>query len=647
MTEAGETPAPPARWARVRPAVNLLVWDVVLPLGVMVFVIYQLFPDLIGHLDTKVATSSQLFPTDGAGTVWFWWWVQQATTQGRDVLWPDVVCAPGHQALGGNFPNRIDALFALPFFELFTFPRSFNLSVLAIPVAGAMSGYWCLRTQTTRRSIALVAAILYGFNPYSFSELLSGRPVTALIVELPLFVACWGLALKAERRAWGWAILAGIWGALSVHHYVPFAIFLLLLGLAMAVVALFFPAPKVRRIRPFWVGLITVIIGIWLSLPYLHEVMVARAAGPVASLGWQGKAAQGLWDRAMYTDLWEMIQRLRAINTLPMSFNKSIYDRVQEQSFPWYYLWKMSAGETGRRAHLSMAALGSCVGLGLLGRRAGWGWLGGAIFCWILTLGPYVSDWVERDRLVYIKWAGQKVVLPMAWILHAAPWTESFLRPYRAFPLLLLCLCAAGVVGADRVMGALESRLKKPFLYRSAGVFAAALLLSANFHDMQAGQWMQLDITAWTPSPFITQMAADPEDYAIVELPEGLGHASALLQVVHQKRRAEGHHDEVPRLREGRTAPTDCFTLSFLQSLWFLGAPGVSPESLPGLQAAAIAEAQAAGFRYVVLYPSLYKYYAQEGITRNKDEVLQALQARLGAPIFKDDTLIAFKLPSP
>ena len=312
---------------------------------------------------------------------------------------------------------------------------------------------------------------------------------------------------------------------------------------------------------------------------------------------------------------------------------------------PWSWLWKLPREESGRRALVPLAMLIVAGLLSLAGGRRGWAWLGGAFFLYLLVLGPYAAESVDRERMRYLLVGGQTVPLPLAWILRAVPELSAFLRPYRIVPLMVFCLLMGMVFGGQRLM---EAAGRLP--HRYAKVASHLLLLLGMFllGDLQkrldGGRWSQIPSEVWAPDPFFQQIAEDPEDYGIIELPVGVGHGTALLQVYHQRRRSEGHHDEMDAAAAGKEPPAPCYQLPLLRSLWYLGIPGKDSLVEPGLAPEALQGAREAGFRYIVVYPSVYQSLQRRGSKVNVTVALDRLKQLLGEPQVQQRDLVVFRL---
>ena len=198
------------------------VLDGLVPLGLL----FGLSIAVMGEGWTKmhsiiIGGGNATTPSDVNGTLWFYWWTSLAQARGVDRLTPDVICAPTGQSLGSNFPQHIDALMAAPFFDFLPFPAGFNIWVTLIPVLGAFAAWLAARWLGLPRTLALMVAVLFGFNSLSMHELANGKPPSALVFTLPLFIGSWLKCISARgRSALAWIVVAGFATALAIQHYV-------------------------------------------------------------------------------------------------------------------------------------------------------------------------------------------------------------------------------------------------------------------------------------------------------------------------------------------------------------------------------------------------------------------------------------------
>jgi hypothetical protein len=627
-----------------------LAEDFLLPVLAYCAIIPWMIPVLPGQLFESLGAATSTEPSDSNGTIWFWWWLHYASTHGLDLLNPEVVCAPGGQGLGGNFPNRMDAWLAWPFFALFTLPAAYNLTILFFVVLDSYLGYLFVRRLCNLKIVSWVAGFFFGFNAYTFAEYRGGRPVTGLVACLPLFGM---LFLEALERAparnvpwWLWAGLAGAAGAFAVQSYLPFAIFLLIWGLAAGLCRLVVPAQGVPRWRVLVVGGIIVFSGVVLSLPYLHEVTVVRGVNPAGGQVLSSQPA-AIYELRLYSELWTSLKQGQQGPRPAVRANW--FFSVQSQSQPYFYLWKRYTGEASQRLYFPARILLILAVLALFGRYRGLCWLGASVLVWSITIGPFAATSVEASTLRWVMWEGQRVATPLAWILSAVPSMEVFLRPYRAFPLFLLCIVSAGAIGSGSLASSplwkkiphfpeWGARALLGLFWLGLGLFVRSLLLSGN--------WLVLPVNPWKPDPFMVELAENPEKLVIAELPAGIGHGASLLQVYHQKYRSEGHHDELFRVAKGMEPPRMCYNTAFSKALWYVGQDSSTAEQAveQGFSKVALEEVVAQGFRYIVVYTKAYRELKKVGAPVSYDRSIARLKTHFGEPSYQSETLIVFKL---
>ncbi len=614
---------------------------------------------LVRQIDRLIGTSRvTLMPNDLNGTVWLYWWVHHALSTDAVVQQPDVICWPDGEPLGTNFPNVVDALLAAPFLGHGGFPAGFNAFLLAIPALGALAGYLCLRTLTRHRALAWCAAAFFGFNAYTIFEIRMGRPATALIVMLPLFVAAWTLALRSRgRRMWIWTVVAGVLAAIAAYHYIPFAIWIGLFAALTAAGRSIFPHRGIRRRQA---GIALAVVGLLcvaLSFPYLVQTRSVQLRSEDRSPGaWDEESAGGDGFGASVKRLWRDMRQGRDPAAPRGPRGGETLERLQRTALPGDFLWRE------RRLHDRELELGVAAPLLLLtlvvglaaGRRAR-GWLVCALVFWGLTLGPYVSHQVG-NQLEPITLAGTKIATPMLPLAKLVPLAGHFLWPFRAAPMLLLCLVGTLVVGVDVAARRLtDSAVRSGDALRRMA--AILLLVGAMVCAVLAlDSWRQrallsLDYTNWQPHPFLVELANAPEGTVVIDLPLGLGEGTALYQVVHGRPRPEGirgelihHHGNSPPAFEG------CLSEPFHQALWYAGRTGSTAEQkmAEGFTPAAIGQAIRGQLTYILIHPDAYGELRREGLFVDPGQVAATLQPVFGPPVVDHPNLIAFEvIPQP
>ena len=428
-------------------------------------------------------------PSDVNGTLWFYWWTSLAQSTGADRLNPDVICAPTGQSLGSNFPQHIDALMAAPFFHYLPFPAGFNIWVTLIPVLGAFSAWLAARWLGMPRVLALMVAILFGFNSLSMHELANGKPPSALVFTLPLFIGSWLKCISARgRSALAWIVVAGFAAALAIQHYVLYALLAAFFAAGTLLYFLVFPALNTTRRRMLIASGLVVLIGLSFSAPYLKRLLGERRPMPAA-----------------------MAPRLQDPAVL----------REQRESIDVGYIFGVDEDEDlPRRAAFPVILTVTALLLIPFGGRRHKQWLLAATGFYLLSLGPMAAVSV-RPEVEWMTIAGRGVPLPTWWLNQLFPFSIQFFHPCRVFPLVVFTLAMAVATGLNHAT--------KPFsaarMWALPGLSLAIALIG--FLHVRAQGGMHLLNAPWTPHPFFQQLGDEQGSGALLEFPLGLGHATA------------------------------------------------------------------------------------------------------------------------
>ncbi len=604
-------------------------------------------------------------PIDYGATVWFYDWVAQALARGAPILQPDGVCAPTGTTLGTNFPNWADAILAAPLMGPLPFPTGYNLWLALIPVLGGLSAYAALRCLTRRRSLALLGAWLFGFNAYSTFEVVMGRPSMALLAIMPLFLAAW---LKATGdRGWvsaAWSLVAGLLAGLALHFYVLYALLAWLLGGLLWLGRLLSPPRETERPWLVLAAVLAFAAASTTAAPYLYQATALQPRFPKPSVEAVDPSGKGLVPAWTAGSRMPVEQRLLApwepelwrftsafvrdrVNNLgktsepvPGVLEESLDSMARHSlpaSFPWHGV-RARGDPAGLLPLFWLAPLVLVLAI-VAGPRA-WPWAGLGLLMWALTLGPWVmgSDGIRLEPAAV---DGHRLRLPLWYLAQAMPEAGSFLKPARLFPGFLLALVLTLTVTLDQLAVRTKAWLEGLWSPAPRLLWPALAVVVIGIAGLaQARVTAQLDDTVpFEPWPFFEQLADDPQSGAIIELPLGLGQTTAGFQAIHGRARAEDHHDSLaPQLR-GEGPPDDCYRLASLQALWTMGR---SPGDAQLLDAALLADAQDAGFGWILVYPQAYEALGRHGIAADLPGVLGLLERSLGAPVYQDERLVVY-----
>jgi len=676
-----DSDTPTAR-RRLRSVLMAIGGDGLLPITLaLLALVVTAFPLVSAPGSLVAADFYDLQPQDWNGTVWFYGWVQQALARGVPIFTPDIVCHPAGMALGNNFPNWVDAIMAAPLFALFDFPLSYNLFTLSIPVINTLAAYFALRAWTQHRLLAGLAAVLYGFNVYTFEEISLGRTSTALHMVIPLFVGCWTRALRTRQRGWmAWATAAGFAGALSVYYHPYFALGCVLLGVLMALGAGVLPARGVGRVRPLLAGLAVLAISLFLSGPYLYQAGYLQSRVPGVQAGSQSlpQATQAPWSPAVWRflaqDLGDRLSGNPGDAKAPPPTQATLERKrleIQSASLPADFpLWGTSRTVSGGAWALGAVFLGMVLALALAlttGKR-GLGWALAGLTLWLLGMGPWMA-WSTGSHVLLVELLGHTIPLPFHAL--AAPLAEwsGFIKPIRFYPHFLLTVVVLLVLGTDALLARLHRHLQqspRAARWQLATALCVPIAICApRLVGLGDGVATYHNLEPWQPSAYLEQLGSQPDGGAIIELPLGSGHSLGPLQLVHHRARADNMADDLDALTAGRLPRDGCLATGFVQGLWGFGctytdtapaytkgAPHPRPASAVGevFTGPLLRQAIGRGFEHLVVYPQAYRALDQRGAPQLRCDgqaVVTAISQVLGPPAHQDDLLVAWELRAP
>lgn len=375
---------------------------------------------------------------DWTGTMWTYWWVSKALSEGLN---------PAH-GTWNFFPvgitavaqyNLLDALLAAPFMLLFGPITGYNaFGVLALSSTGLAMDRLA-RGAGASPSAAVVAGIGLQLSTYVSLELYEGRLSQVLLA--PMLMATLGLyRLSRGQQTSRQAVGTGVWTALSFLGYWFYGLFLMFGATCLFVAEL--RRLDRARLRALAVAALTTLM---LCAPFL----VALVSGYDALPGVRRPMDTALFDYAAYG---------RDSFALNMAINQSLW-----LGFPF----QAAVGPPDdHRVALILMALG--LG-GLALRQPGrWPWLGHLVVGWLLAMGPYI-----RDR----QGAPHPWKLPYLYLFDYTPLVSRLWWPERFAILSWIGLCVLAALHVDRLAELLSRRA------RLLGPAVVAVALGGLFWD--------------------------------------------------------------------------------------------------------------------------------------------------------------------
>ncbi|HKZ84678.1 MAG TPA: hypothetical protein VJ793_13570 [Anaerolineae bacterium] len=436
---------------------------------------------------------------------WDNWWTRVALQQGLDPLYTPYQFYPGGVSLAAHSLSFYNSLIWIPLAALFGDIAAYNITILLTFI---LSGYTMFKLAEyllpdARPPLpALLAGVVFAFAPYHFSQSL-GHVSLASVQWFPLLAL---FILKAAReRAWRNVVAIGLLTLLIAATRLQFLI------LGGVVFALFVGVDWLASRREWSRGALARLIagaaaGLILCLPLLVPAarLYMQAASPDELI-----ADEGEWGQ---TDL--------LAYAVPMTYHPIFGAAVQPlyQRFVKNQAWMPFLGYT--------AVALATWGIARLRRRA-WPWVAIGAFLFVMALGPTL----RVNGVVY-----GDIRLPYALIGDRFP-LNTLRSPDRYNLLMPLALAALAGAGADGVLRRWASR---------RGTIRVGLLGTLIVFEYLGLPYPTIE--PLSTSPYFDALAADPEPYAILDIPLERSDTKRYLyyQTRHGKPIVEGRVARVP-----------------------------------------------------------------------------------------------------
>jgi hypothetical protein len=381
----------------------------------------------------------------------------------------------------------------------------YNLLALSSFVAAGYGTYLLVRYLTGRRVPAFVAGLIFAFCPYHFAHLLGHLNLVSL-QWMPFYVLAlvrtWEWPQPAGRRAGDtrapaarrspvrWAALAGVWLAITAYTEWTYALFLGLFTFwYLAWVLLVVRGEPGRRAAGVRLA---VLAGVWLVLvaPVLIPMLLEARTTTFA----QTSIQESNFFSADLTDVLipSLFHPLWRVTGPVLEPHYAGRPRSERALFAGYTVLLLAVGTVwaGRR------------------RREVQFWGGTALSAWVLSLGPSLHVWGRFD------FGGIRIPLPYA-ALYFLPFFNIVRVPGRFMALTMLALAVLagyGLASATARGGRLAWRAQPVNANLLAPIVGALVLLEylAVPFPLQAWEYDQ---------PFYHQLAQEPGQFAVLELP--------------------------------------------------------------------------------------------------------------------------------
>ncbi len=576
-------------------------------------------------LPASFTLSTRLIGNDVDNWIFYWndWWLAKSLSTGQPVLFTPYAFFPQGASLAAHSNSFLSSLLALPLRSVVGPVAAANLVWLFGMWVGAVGMFWLAYDLTRNPAGALVAGFVFTFAPYHLTQALAHAhlgfihwwPWYALMLRRALQISSTDLTdsngkirfnLFNPLRKWGYVLAGGVFAALTLWTGLQLAVMLALWTTGYVVWLLVRPPRSPAR----WLELgkrlmvVAVVAGL-LSAPLL--IPIARA--------WESGWTEGFDESTSHqTDLLAYF--------VPPTYHPLWGDRVQ----PIYERF------VANRAYMPYLGYTALFLAFFLNGFNGWKRIfplksvqsvEERIF-WLLTLILWMllaaGSALRVNGVLY-----QAIRLPYGWLDDVFP-ISTLRSPDRLNTLAVFSLAALAGYGAAR-------------LRRRWWLIPIGLLLLTEYLCLPLLRWELLP-----DSPFYAQMAADGENYAVLDYPMGYNEAKLWLyyQTLHGKPTVEGH--------VSRYTP-ELYTLitsnSLIRALYqgnlkgkpvLLPGDAIAAQPIPPADVgAALRELADLGVRYVLVH----KPYVDADLDAHFRRVLPL------APVYEDETLAVYDLTAP
>ena len=500
--------------------------------------------------------------------LWNNWWLHKALTTAQSYYFTPYLFYPHGVSLATHSNSLLPSAFSALLIPFLGQLGAFNLTFFLTFPLGALGMYLLVCDLTHRPLAAFVAGVTYAFAPYYLTQGMA-HPSLGSVGWLPYTALFLRRAMLEGRTRAG--LTAGFFFALTV-----------------------------------WSGLqIGLLNGLWVGLFVMWTLATERRARRRTSL-------MALAEAALIASLLSLPALLPVLRTwTPDQKGVLLIDRETGQTDllayfipPWYHpIWKRLVTPIYTRfannkkwmPYVGFVPIGLASYAALKERRKASFWWFSALLWMILALGAFL----RVDGRVFTQ-----IPLPFSLVDRLFPFNT--LRSSDRFNLLVPL--SLGVL-----VGLALTRVQRPWWCLVAVALIGLEYLCAPLPVHPPAE----------PSPFLLQMAADPEPYTVLDLPMGRSSSKVwmYLQTFHEKPLVEGM---VARL------PPD--TYSFIESVPLLHAfrhDYKLPPSPPARDMCLLANS---GIRYVLIHTDM----------ATPDKVQRWIAWFPFPPIYQDNVLIVF-----
>ncbi len=463
-----------------------------------------------------IQASDQIQPSEFDIFLWDLWWVRRAVLDLHvSPLYTNHLVYPFTSPLAGHTLALLWGILSAPFQPVLGLIATYNGLIVSSFVAAGTFTYLFVRRHVRHESVAALAGLIFAFTPAMVHRASVGHVDKLSIFWLPLVLLVWDKVV--ETRRWTWAAVLGLCLYLSWLTDFQQTMWALLLLVPYALYTMVRPQSH-RATEPL--KALRASVPLWLILLVFAAFLVPTLFAPLPQL-----------------------LEANRLSYPPARLEDTVYF-----GFPLRNL--LAPGDNGDFSIGVLLPLLALVAIPLVGRdRRRWLWLGIAIACFLLALGPYVDVGSAR------------VPLPYA-LVHAALGNQ-YRTPMRFATPGVLALAMLVALTLDRLISNFQpptsnlqsqtSNLKLQTLksrLHLALIAALALLFVLDYRLLEP-----FPITHMPDYQAYRDIAAEPGEFAVLDIPIGVRTGFAIVgrgeylqyyQPIHQRPIPAGYLSRLP-----------------------------------------------------------------------------------------------------
>ena len=483
--------------------------------------------DLNGLWTTWFAGTGEL-----EGWLWRFWWMKKMLTEvwTSDLSWRYALWV---SAVAGCYPetgNLFDLeVLSWPLELVFGYVLHYNVKCLLVLTLNGVCGYYLGRQWLNSRAGALACGLAIAVSPYSLYEIGMGRVRQAILFPLILYVinmcALWRKP-SFYRLAW-----MGFWGAITSAFYLYYgmaAFFFTLIFVGWGLVTSAYGRLHWKRLVFSLLAGALVIVG---TVPFVSSYIERSGRGqhlPEFMIGRDFLTLQELTSPNIETVLKQndpLLNSLQRFRTDSLPWQYAFMPRYS-RCLPWVFsalallAWPLAFVKNGREPH------DHCT------PRELFAWLAGALFFYLLTLGPYLKDGATGGYLAY---ESGGIASPYVWLFKYMPAFARLFSPVRMSGMMLICVGVLVGAATQRIF----ALCRMPRFLR--GVYVGLVAVIA-LHSLSVCHALPLPISRIDIPEYYYTLAQEPR-CCVAEIPFRTGDSLQYFQIAHEQKLLLGWAD--------------------------------------------------------------------------------------------------------